>query len=277
MRCFEEEQRLCGKQTLRTAHTQTTSEHPKGAEKSCRKDISFTHCLWTLEPSSPGLTSTLPCSHSLQLPRGHRQQSISSWRDLQAFPIAFHFVAHEETEGPSAPSPSRGTQHMKGVDLELASPVWHLPPQPAPLTPPALRRAGAGVGEGGPTPARRGSVGPLLLQELLLSLVPASFLGARTICWHQHGVWRFLDTRDQRLMHRAALTQRKCFSDAADNSRDKEHTHRQTQQIHRHTHANRHTKVHTGTHNRCTSRHSAITQTHAQRHTDKDTHRHTHA
>lgn len=164
---------------------------------------------------------------------------------------------------------------MKGcVDLELASPVWHLPPQPGPLTSPCLEKSRGWGGGLGTDPSTEGKCGPPPAPGTT-ALVPASFLGARTVCGHQHGMWRFLDTRDQRLTHRAALTQRKCFSDAADNSRDKEHTHRQTQQIHTHTHANRHTKVHTGTHNRCTSRHSAITQTHAQRHTDKDTHRHT--
>ena len=114
--------------------------------------------LWSPLPLGSGAPSRAPTP--LQLPPGHRQQSISSWRDLQAFPIAFHFVAHEETEGPSAPSPSRGTQHMKGVDLELASPVWHLPPQPAPLTSPCLEKS-RGWGEGrGTHTSTEGKCGP---------------------------------------------------------------------------------------------------------------------
>lgn len=210
----------------------------------------------------------------LQLPLGHRQQSISSWRGLRAFPIALHFVAREETELPRALSPSRVIQRVKGcVDLELGSPAWHCPPQPAPLTSPSLEKSRASEGRGTNTSMER-KCGPPPAPGTTAFFGACLLLRACTVYWHQHGVWNFLDTRDQRLMHEAALTQRKCFSDSADNSRGKEHTHRHTQQIHRHTethrhtHANRHTKRHTGTHNRCTSRHSEITQTHTQMHTD---------
>lgn len=196
---------------------------------------------------------------------------------------------------------------MKGcVDLELASPVWHLPPQPGPLTSPCLEKSRGWGGGRGTDPSTEGKCGPPPAPGTT-ALVPASFLGARTVCGHQHGMWRFLDTRDQRLTHRAALTQRKCFSDAADNSRDKEHTHRQTQQIHTHTRkqtykgAHRHTQQmhkqtlsdHTDT---CTEAHrqrypqahmrinihidTYMTGVHRDRHTHNghtDTQRHLHA
>ena len=120
------------------------------------------------------------------------------------------------------------------------------------------------MGDGGPTPARRGSVGPLLLREPQFSLVPVSFLGARTVCWHQHGVWRFLDTRDQRLMHRAALTQRKCFSDAGGTTQGTRST-----LTDRH---NRYTDTHTQTDiQRCTQAHTTDAQADTQR-----SHRHMH-
>lgn len=190
----------------------------------------------------------------LQLSLGHRQQSISSWRGLRAFPIAFHFVACEETEGLRALSRSRVTQRMKGcVDLEFGSPAWHCPPQPAPLTSPSLEKSRAWWGRGTDTSMER-KCGPPPAPGTTAFFGACLLLRACTVYWHQHGVWNFLDTRDQRLMHGAALTQRKCFSDSADNSRGKEHTHRHTQQIHRHT---------------------ETTQTHTHKQTYKDAHRHT--
>ena len=139
-------------------------------------------------------------------------------------------------------------------------------------------------------------MGPLLLREPQLSLVPASFLGARTICWHQHGVWRFLDTRDQRLMHRDALTQRKCFSDAGgqlkgQGAHSETDTHTQTdiqrctqahttdaqadtQRSHRHMH--RGAQTHTDTHTMDTQTHTDP-RTHTERRTHKHTDAHTRA
>ena len=217
----------------------------------------------------------------LQLSLGHRQQSISSWRGLRAFPIAFHFVACEETEGLRALSRSRVTQRMKGcVDLEFGSPAWHCPPQPAPLTSPSLEKSRAWWGRGTDTSMER-KCGPPPAPGTTAFFGACLLLRACTVYWHQHGVWNFLDTRDQRLMHGAALTQRKCFSilqttqGARSTHTDTHNRYIDTQRQHRHTHTNRHTKMHTGTHNRCTSRHSEITQTHTQMHTD--TQRHTQA